>query len=93
SVHFQLVTPSSWGSWRNKGCLSQQHCSRLCALVLWCIPAVGQPLWLTIPSLLGALSSAWLTWSQQAELHRARYGGAGDSIALCALQPIMSSGL
>ncbi|CAN0056675.1 unnamed protein product, partial [Bubo scandiacus] len=57
------------------------------------IPAVGRPLWFTIPSLLGALSSAWLMWSQQAELHCARYGGAGDSIMLCVLQPIMSSGL
>lgn len=54
SDHFQLVMPSSRGTWRNKGCLSEQCCSRLCALVLrW--------LWMLTPELAGQAAGLNLT--------------------------------
>lgn len=57
------------------------------------IPAVGQPLRLAVPLVPGAPSSAWLARSQQAGAHHPGDGAAGDSIALCVLQPITSAGL
>lgn len=56
-------------------------------------PRCWRPLRLAIPLGPGAPSSAWLAQGQQAGARHTQYGGAGDSVALCALQHITSSGL